>query len=238
MSNNLLLHRYYWPKRHTKQVPGEQHSSNYRSANGLCLHKLLWGDDPGQKINTHTTAHPFLPCQWHPGDKEQSKETCGSSKDSLTGEGKRGHTTPKAASDSKSLPISHKCGYPSKQQPPWKTLTHPHILLLLPPVSIAKSAVIAISHPNFFPTYFLTEFEGRQRLCAVQALFSNSQLVHYQHCFSRVSKTQYSTVLWKKLTTSQLDTVQLFCKKVGCQDRQLEKESNLDNMDSFRSNKS
>lgn len=60
-SDNLLLHRYSWPNRHMKQVPGEQHSSNHRSVNGLCLHKLLWGDDPGQKINTIPLLTHFSP---------------------------------------------------------------------------------------------------------------------------------------------------------------------------------
>lgn len=45
-SDNLLSHRYSWPNRHTKHGPGEQHCSNYRSANGLCLHKLLQGGWP------------------------------------------------------------------------------------------------------------------------------------------------------------------------------------------------
>lgn len=65
--------RYSWPNRHMKHVPGEQHCSNHRSANGLCLHKLLWGDDPSQKINTHTSAHSLPPPQWHTEDKMKDK---------------------------------------------------------------------------------------------------------------------------------------------------------------------
>lgn len=78
------------------------------------------GDDPGQKINTHTAARSLSPSQWHRTEmEEQIKETCRSNKDSLTGEGKRGHTTPKPASDSKE--VTHylpQAWIPFTQQPP------------------------------------------------------------------------------------------------------------------------
>lgn len=115
-SDNLLIHRYSWPNSHKRQVPGEQHCSNHRSANGLCYPHTNYCR--GMTLIRRSTPIPLLthfpPSAAHRQNKEQSKESCGSNKNSLKGEGKRGHTTPKAASDSKSLTSSHKCGYPSR----------------------------------------------------------------------------------------------------------------------------
>lgn len=78
-------------------------------------------------------------------------------------------------------------------------------------ISFFKSGQLSQLCLKLLPTFILLPVRGdREALDSVRVLLTNKTLVCCQHCFSHKVKTASYRLLWRKLTSSWLDSIQFF----------------------------